>query len=332
MMPKQRSPDRDKAKELYLQQKGEIPLIEIANQLNLSEGTVRGWKAKDAWDDELNGMFQSNIKKNTERSKQDTERSDKNRKKPSIKYSDKKVSGEKPDKADSKTDTNSPSPFARYGNQNAKGNKGGPGGPVGNQYAVGNRGGLGGPIRNKKALKTGEFETVFFTADILDDEERALLDADYDKYIMQYLLIDTLNIREKRILKRIKEVENTPGGMVYESVTKNKGTQATKFVNRNKDGEQWDGNDMILSQDNSAHVAKPVLKRVMELEDALTRVQGRKQAAIAQLHRMEMDDERLSIDYAKLEIYKQRISGRVDLDALFDADEFGLDLELDLED
>lgn len=64
-MPKARSPDREKAFAIYRQHGGKIELVDIATQLNLSAGTVRGWKNKDAWDTKLNGTFQSD----TERSK-----------------------------------------------------------------------------------------------------------------------------------------------------------------------------------------------------------------------------------------------------------------------
>lgn len=57
-MPKVRSPERDKAFEIYKEHKGKIDLVKIAEQLNLSAGTVRGWKAKDKWDDKLNGTLQ----------------------------------------------------------------------------------------------------------------------------------------------------------------------------------------------------------------------------------------------------------------------------------
>ena len=60
-MAKKRSPERDKAFEIYKQNK---KLIDIAKELNLPEGTIRGWKNKDKWDDKLNGTFQ----KDTERS------------------------------------------------------------------------------------------------------------------------------------------------------------------------------------------------------------------------------------------------------------------------
>lgn len=67
-MPRARNPNRDKAFEIYKKYNGEIDLVEIASRLNISAGTVRGWKSKDKWEQKLNGTFQ----KNTERSKKET--------------------------------------------------------------------------------------------------------------------------------------------------------------------------------------------------------------------------------------------------------------------
>lgn len=71
-MARARDPNRDKAFEIYKEHNGDIPLVEIAKQLGVAEGTVRGWKSKDHWDDKLeelsNGTFHSKPKKNTERS------------------------------------------------------------------------------------------------------------------------------------------------------------------------------------------------------------------------------------------------------------------------
>lgn len=64
-MARQRNPNREKAFEIYQENKGNIDLVEIARQLDISAGTVRGWKSKDKWEQKLNGTFQ----KNTERSK-----------------------------------------------------------------------------------------------------------------------------------------------------------------------------------------------------------------------------------------------------------------------
>ena len=57
-MPKERNPNREKAFEIYKKHKGEIDLVEIASQLNLAAGTVRGWKSKDKWDEKMNGPHQ----------------------------------------------------------------------------------------------------------------------------------------------------------------------------------------------------------------------------------------------------------------------------------
>lgn len=65
-MGRARDPNRDKAFEIYSEHNGNIELIEIAERLGVSAGTVRGWKSKDKWEPKTKGTFQ---KKNTERSK-----------------------------------------------------------------------------------------------------------------------------------------------------------------------------------------------------------------------------------------------------------------------
>ncbi len=65
-MGRARDPNRDKAFEIYSENNGNIELVEIAERLGVSAGTVRGWKSKDNWEPKIKGTFQ---KKNTERSK-----------------------------------------------------------------------------------------------------------------------------------------------------------------------------------------------------------------------------------------------------------------------
>lgn len=59
-MARERSPNRDKAFELYKESNGEIQNREIANVLGISEKTVSGWKVKDKWSYKLNGVLQIN--------------------------------------------------------------------------------------------------------------------------------------------------------------------------------------------------------------------------------------------------------------------------------
>ncbi len=65
-MPRARDPNRNKAFQIYMDVGGKIDLVEIASQLNISAGTVRGWKSKDKWEEQLNGTLQTKV---TERSK-----------------------------------------------------------------------------------------------------------------------------------------------------------------------------------------------------------------------------------------------------------------------
>lgn len=49
-MARTRDPSRDRAYEIWKHSNGEINLKDIADQLVISEGTVRGWKNKDKWE------------------------------------------------------------------------------------------------------------------------------------------------------------------------------------------------------------------------------------------------------------------------------------------
>ncbi|PHC44637.1 terminase [Bacillus toyonensis] len=55
-MARQRSPDRDKAFEVYKLSKGEKPLVEIAEELGIKNPSqIRKWKSQDKWDEKING-------------------------------------------------------------------------------------------------------------------------------------------------------------------------------------------------------------------------------------------------------------------------------------
>lgn len=62
-MARLRDPNRNKAFEIYQKNKGRIDLVEIARQLNVSAGSVRGWKSKDKWEQKLNGTFPKNMER-----------------------------------------------------------------------------------------------------------------------------------------------------------------------------------------------------------------------------------------------------------------------------
>ena len=65
-MARERNPNRDKAFDIYKKHKGEIDLVEIASQLDVPDGTIRGWKSKDKWDKKL-GIERNGTEKKKER-------------------------------------------------------------------------------------------------------------------------------------------------------------------------------------------------------------------------------------------------------------------------
>lgn len=224
-MGRARDPNRDKAFEIFRKAGGSIDLVEIASQLNLSPGTIRGWKSKDDWDTKLNGT----LRKNMERSK---------RKK-----------------------------GAQPRNQNAVGHGG------------------TGPPGNKNAVTTGEFETLFF--DCLDSDERRLAEAvSLDKEQLLLQEIQLLTVRERRMLKRIENLRQAD----FITVSKKFGIEK---------GEITD-----LSEN------RVTLGQIQNIEDALTRVQARKQAAIDSLHRYGVDDARLEIELMRLDLQALKLGGQ----------------------
>lgn len=56
-MARARSPNRDKAFEIYKDHDGDIRLIDIAKELNIKDSQVRKWKSQDNWDEKLKGAL-----------------------------------------------------------------------------------------------------------------------------------------------------------------------------------------------------------------------------------------------------------------------------------
>ena len=73
-MARVRSPARDEAFEIYKKHNGKIDLVVIAEKLSISAGTVRGWKAKDKWNDKLNGTLPKNVERSDRKSNKKSKR------------------------------------------------------------------------------------------------------------------------------------------------------------------------------------------------------------------------------------------------------------------
>ncbi len=154
--------------------------------------------------------------------------------------------------------------------------------PAGNRNAVGNKGGAA-PEKNKNAVKTGEFETLFFDA-LEEDEKRLIGMVQLDKEQLLLQEIQLLTVRERRMLKRIDDIKRAAEDQEDENAA---GMTAVKY----KDG---------LKDESTEYTG--ALGQIQAVEDALTRVQARKQKAIDSLHRYGFDDARLELEMMKLEL------------------------------
>ena len=57
-MARARSPERDKAFEMWNESGGRLPLRHIAETLGIPEKSVSGWKCKDRWEEKVSGVLQ----------------------------------------------------------------------------------------------------------------------------------------------------------------------------------------------------------------------------------------------------------------------------------
>lgn len=161
----------------------------------------------------------------------------------------------------------------------------------------GNKNSSGGPPGNKKAVTTGEFETLLF--DCLEPEERRLAQAvpeDKETLLMQE--IQLLTVRERRMLKRIDLLRQSPDDS--EEIS---GDETGMTVVSHKMGIEKD-------KDTDLREYQGKLGQIQHIEEALTRVQARKQAAIDALHRYGVDDARLEIEMMKLDLAALKLGGQ----------------------
>lgn len=245
-MARVRSPNRDKAFEIYRESNGTITNREIGNILDISEKTISGWKAKDKWSEKLNGVLQKEIRST-----------------PKKKNTEKKLKTSKE---------------AKYNMTKES-------------YPLQARPG------NKNAVTTGEFESIFF--DTLEEEELKLAKSiTFEKKRLLEQEIQLLTIRERRMLKRIESLKLEKMTLVSVKSGIEKG--------QDTDLKEYEG----------------VLGQIQNIEEALTRVQDKKQKAIDSLHKFEIDEQRLELSVMKLELEIMKQGGQdeeVEDDGFMDA-------------
>ena len=158
----------------------------------------------------------------------------------------------------------------------------------GNKNEIGNSGGPGAETGNKRAVTTGEYETIL--VDILSEEEKNIYDnlkIDNKRQCIEeeYKM---LTIREYRILKRIKNIQD-----------KQKDMNIERIVKRQYNSDTSNETETVTEATN-------IVNPLQKLEDSLTRVQEAKRKCLDSLHKMETDDRKLELDLIRLEIEAAR--------------------------
>ncbi|MFS8214807.1 phage terminase small subunit-related protein [Paenibacillus sp. S29] len=275
-MARERSPERDNAKQMWLESSGAMKLKDIAAALSIPEGRVRKWKSMDRWQDQLKGnVFDSS-------------------------------NGNVPNG----TKGNAPNPRgAPKGNKNAVGNSSGA--PQGNKRAVGNKGGPGGPIGNKKAVTTGEYESIWL--DTLDDQEQELLELINTDPVMQANdALLKLELRERRMLMRIKRLTEGLSEKERRVLHELKTIKDAMTVHDEKTGVTktipFNRTQMVESEIEEKEYRK--IDDILALEEALTRVQDKKLKAIELKSKLTDGLKQLQIERLEHELLMLRGGGK----------------------
>lgn len=155
----------------------------------------------------------------------------------------------------------------------------------GNQNAKGNKGGPGAGKKNQNAVKTGEYQTIY--DDLLTDEEKQILKQfemeDKKTHILSELKI--LTIRERRIFKRIQDLQ------------KGKDLNITRITKCNSQGLEYKTNGTSTTTE-----AESTINITQKLEEALTRIQEAKRRYLDSYHKIENDNRKLELELIRLEM------------------------------
>lgn len=294
-MPRARNPNRDKAKELYLESKGKRPLVDIAKELDVSPGDIRKWKSMDKWVNELPSRYR----------KEDTS-AEKN-----VPKTDKSVPKAKNNKS------------AKEGNV-PKGKEDAPkrkrGAPLGNKNSVGHKGGA--PKGNKRTLKHGGYSKIFW--DSLDDEEREFLammtEVDEEQILIEE--IQLFSIRERRIMRAINMYKTDPeykkglyiAGVdsrktkrVFEGSAEEKEKQKAVYEVLEESGQVVPG---VEVQTNTRTEATANL--IARLERELTSIQSQKSRAIASLNQIRKNKFEQDVQMQKLPFELEQMDANIE--------------------
>lgn len=195
---------------------------------------------------------------------------------------------------------------APKGNKNAVGNAGGA--PHGNNNAKGNKGGSA-PTGNKNAVTTGEYETIMW--DYLDDEERELYGSiETDPLYQIDRNVRELTIRQRRMMKRIKNVED---GL---SEKQRRVLQQLRKVKEAATGA--DGKTVTVTKERMVTVEIDetefrAIDDILNIEEALTRITAQLVKATKHKHDIEKSYNEQQSILEQIKLKSEKIKADIEL-------------------
>lgn len=182
---------------------------------------------------------------------------------------------------------------------NAKGNVTNQGGaPFGNQNAKGNKGNsrASPPVGNKNALKTGEYEIIFF--DTLSDEEKDIYsNLNNDPSFVLSEEIRLLKIRQLRMMKRIQQAE---AGLNEEEIERLQQLRKIKTPIE-KDGRKLEIKREVMQDVQVSRKTHRKIDDILSIEDSLTRISNQLAKAIKQMNELYITDYKTDLMKAQTE-------------------------------
>ena len=166
------------------------------------------------------------------------------------------------------------------------------GAPLGNQNAKGNKGNsrASPPTGNKNALKTGEYETIFF--ETLSDEEKDIYSSlNDDPSLVLSEEIRLLKIRQFRMMKRIQQAE---AGLNDEEIERLQQLRKIKTPIE-KDGRKLEIKREVMQDVQVTRKTYRKIDNILSLEEALTRISNNLTKTIKLFNELELQDERTKI-------------------------------------
>lgn len=177
------------------------------------------------------------------------------------------------------------------------------GGQPGNQNSKGRRNAAGShkgaPPGNKNAEKDGAYSAVFFN--MLTEPEREFLEKTPlgSREALEHEM-KILKFREHKILEKIAEYEALPADSLY--------TNSVLDMRIPKKGQDGAEQTMGMYTKDSA------FSRVLKLQEALYKVQGRIAKIADSLRALEENEKRMELERERLEILRMRETGTMEVE------------------